>query len=388
MAIFTPIYMQLDLKGDRYKTAVKKMQKLPDQKLLEIAHKAPAWTIRREAMKMISDQDILKDVALHGSVRDLKYIAIDKIKDPDVLAEIAGNDDNLKVRYSAARRLPDKSVAEKILTQMVKEDKCQGYLEDVRQLTDQSALADIALHGFWDEIRKAALFQIRDESLLPGVLSAFKDHLSREEVHCLLGNITDEDTFRKIAISARDPFICSVAFDHVTSGFEEIALNSKSSDVRRNAVLKITDQKILASIARNDPEARWEAVDMLTDQDTLAWIALQDDSQSVRIHAIEKLNDQSKLEQIASTGSDWHVRCAAAEKLEDKTLFEKIKRILELDEKKEKKEKKGHTHTWVEIPGSRIYTTDGNEFSCGKYTARCSQCGAVETKEFYHYWDA
>ena len=65
---------------------------------------------------------------------------------------------------------------------------------------------------------------------------------------------------------------------------------------RRNAVYKLTDQSLLAKIARNDPEwnVRTAAVWMLTDQSLLAQIAKNDGHPNVRQAARLKRGLQEK----------------------------------------------------------------------------------------------
>ena len=64
------------------------------------------------------------------------------------------------------------------------------------------------------------------------------------------------------------------------------------SIVRQEAVKKITNQKILAEISKNEAESfvRKEAVKKITDQKILAKIAKNDAESFVREEAVEKLN--------------------------------------------------------------------------------------------------
>ncbi|MDR1497858.1 MAG: hypothetical protein LBS59_05550 [Puniceicoccales bacterium] len=92
---------------------------------------------------------------------------------------------------------------------------------------------------------------------------------------------------------------------------------------RKEEVEKLTDQKALADIAKNDSEwhVRLSAVRKLTDQTLIADIAKNDSDPGVRALAVNKLTDRTLIADIAKNDSSWIVRDAATEKLTDKTLL-------------------------------------------------------------------
>ena len=72
---------------------------------------------------------------------------------------------------------------------------------------------------------------------------------------------------------------------------------------------------------------RREAVEKLTDQNLLAEIAKSDKDSVVRIIAVEKLTDQNLLAEIAKNDKDFDVRRGAVEKLTDQNLLAEVTRI-------------------------------------------------------------
>ena len=104
-----------------------------------------------------------------------------------------------------------------------------------------------------------------------------------------------------------------------------IATNSNYLlEFRLSAIKRLTDQVILANIAKNDVGSvtRVEAVNNLTDQSVLADIAKNDENLNVRIAAEERLTDfiGGGVSNIDSSGELLRysqVRLAAAEKLDN-----------------------------------------------------------------------
>jgi len=99
--------------------------------------------------------------------------------------------------------------------------------------------------------------------------------------------------------------------------------------VRREAVDKLTDQAVLADLAKNDAEyyVRWGAVKKITDQAVLTDVAENDKNCYVLLAVAEKLTDQTLAQKVyADLASNYvdDVRLRAAEKLTDQTLAQKV----------------------------------------------------------------
>lgn len=101
------------------------------------------------------------------------------------------------------------------------------------------------------------------------------------------------------------------------------------SNVRMAAVETLTDQVVLAEIARTDENRKVceAAFGKLTDQSILAGIArIGWEEDYVRVAAIQKLADQALLAEIAKTDEKWVVREAAVRKMTDQSILAGIAR--------------------------------------------------------------
>jgi hypothetical protein len=91
--------------------------------------------------------------------------------------------------------------------------------------------------------------------------------------------------------------ICAISlYSLLACSASHTALNSNSPHSRTKATKRLTDQNILAQIAKNDSVwyVRKEAVSKLTDQNVLAQIALRDPDIRIRQSAFNKLTPTSK----------------------------------------------------------------------------------------------
>ena len=142
--------------------------------------------------------------------------------------------------------------------------------------------------------------------------------------------LTDQAVLAKIAKTDSDWRVRTVAFEKLTGAIAkltdqavlaEIAKTGSESLVRKVAVRKLTAQALLAEIAKTDSESdvRKEAVEKLTDQAVLAKIAKTDSESDVRREAVKNLTDQAVLAEIAKTNSSHGIRQVAEKKLAEIT---------------------------------------------------------------------
>jgi hypothetical protein len=104
----------------------------------------------------------------------------------------------------------------------------------------------------------------------------------------------------------------------------EVALNAREDTLFRVfAVEKLTDQRLLATLARHDeyPAVRVAAVRGIEDQAVLGDLARDEADAWVRKAAVEKLTDQGLLAKFARKDEHISVRVAAVEKLTDRELL-------------------------------------------------------------------
>jgi hypothetical protein len=91
---------------------------------------------------------------------------------------------------------------------------------------------------------------------------------------------------------------------------------------RRDAVDRVSDQKVLAKVAMSDPApfVRIEAAKRLTDDSLKVEVAMKERNEpnpEAGVAAVERLNDQTLLAKVAGQAPNWDVRTAAIRKIPD-----------------------------------------------------------------------
>ena len=105
----------------------------------------------------------------------------------------------------------------------------------------------------------------------------------------------------------------------------EVATRATSRNVRRDAVLRLEDQPLLARIAREqDWYLRKLAAERLTDQATLGGVALHDPDPLVRQSAVKSLKDPEILARVLSEDANVGVRTAAVGNVKDQALLARV----------------------------------------------------------------
>ncbi len=177
---------------------------------------------------------------------------------------------------------PFKSVFEKLDDQQGFADVAQYCprtslaLKSIEKLTDQPALAEIALNDEVDsKIRLAAVKKLTDQQLLAEIVNTMRYHLT----------------------------ICRAAIKRLDSQqlLAHIARSKRwAPNLRDAAITRLEDQQILADIVRNERSqtAREAAAYQLRDQTLLTELALHDRHDGVRHAALHHLRNQPVLEQI------------------------------------------------------------------------------------------
>jgi len=202
---------------------------------------------------------------------------------------------------------------------------CGASLQTVKNTTDQSKLAEIAMNSSDTKVRCAAVERLTTEELRAKI--ALND-ADPEVRRIATGTLTDQKILTRIAIEDNDAKVRSAALWKITDQdlLAKIAVEAKSEGARKVAMMKLTDRKVLSkfSTENKDDKVRIAAVGSLTDQAELENIAMTDAQPKVRIEAVKKLTGQAALSKIALTDADSGVRNAAVSKLDDQALLMKI----------------------------------------------------------------
>ncbi len=195
----------------------------------------------------------------------------------------------------------------------------------VGELTDQGALAKVAVEATGQDVRWAAILKLTDQTTLAKVACQDPDEILRSVA---IDRLTNQASLAKIAIENNDQGLRISAIRRLTDQavLAKIAVGDRDWNIRKDAVERLNDQAVLAKIAVEEKVSlvRESAAVKLTNQATLAKIAIEDKDGNVRAAAAGKLTDQDTLAKIAVEDKEWSVRGAAVENLNDQALLARI----------------------------------------------------------------
>jgi len=206
-------------------------------------------------------------------------------KGTDTLAFLAASVNNESLLVELFHRFTQSDLAELSTSEIVEVRKAA-----VRDLSDQTLLAKVAIAGADANVRLAAVLKLTDQNVLA---RAAIEESNWEVGSAAVRELTDQATLAKVAIEAGDGNVRSAAMNKLTdqTALAKVAIRSNYSNIRIDALVKLTDQAVLGEVARTDKDSqvRWHAIRHLTDQAVLGKIALKDEDWSVRQAAKEKL---------------------------------------------------------------------------------------------------
>ena len=321
---------------------------LPSQALLaDLAKNAKYAGIRELAVKKISDRGILAErnwsyggfepfkgehfvekltdpaflkilavIAKKDKVAYVRQAAVEKLADQDLLADIAKHDESGEVRKAAADNLNDAAMAQTVYADIALNDNDWEVRKSaVLKLTDQPVLADIAENDEIGEVCIAAVWKLSDQTLLAAIA---RNDESWEKREAKVRKLNPVNGFPEGAIDDVDGGFSVIGNIRLICSPEN-SKNVKNLSIRHAAAEKLTDQTILADIARNveAPVVRAAAVTKLVDQSVLTDIAKNDKYSCVRSVAVENLSNQMALADSAKNDKEIDVRNAALRRLKE-----------------------------------------------------------------------
>jgi hypothetical protein len=274
----------------------------------------------RLAAERISDADLLVDIARHATNEQARAQAVIGITDQSVLAEIAREDRQESVRSAAVERLTDQSALAGIAREDAHWSVRHAALE---RLTDQSRIGEVALMASDVHVRTSAVGKLngQDQAILNEVLAhAEYPQLRFNAAVKLTDAVTAQGVLRQLVATLKgripDSGLCAFA------------------------VSKLQDQRDLAAIAgdtAHEEGVRLKAIEGIHDQSVLVEIVMTDReksdyrSQKVLMTAVEKLTDQALLARLARTApggpekqGNSALRGCAVKKLRDVALLAEI----------------------------------------------------------------
>ncbi len=160
-------------------------------------HKSSDFTTRLRAVKEITDQAILREIALNDSHRKVRKAAVHKLKNQDILKEIARNDSRSMVRVAAVSRIADQP----FLIGIARDDpKSKVALSAIKKIKDSSALYEIAIKGKCTNAQLQAISKIDDIEVLSKIAKTVEDKRLKKAADKRLSKFMPKYNMLKIEI--------------------------------------------------------------------------------------------------------------------------------------------------------------------------------------------
>jgi hypothetical protein len=151
------------------------------------------------AINKINDQLLLTEVATNAACRPIRFAAIEKITDQAALIKIAESNADGDERVAAIENITDQSLLLKIV--MNESGLCRIALE---QLSDQTALAKVAVNARECMIRKDAVWKLTDQAVLAQIAMQDAEHMVRSTA---VDKLTSPSLLLKVSFESDDPLI-------------------------------------------------------------------------------------------------------------------------------------------------------------------------------------
>jgi protein-tyrosine phosphatase/ribose 5-phosphate isomerase B len=251
------------------------------------------------AMKHISNnQEVLTDIAYNAKCARSRLDAVKRITDENVLLEIAIRDRSVGVTQMAMLCIDDENLLFETLP------RCPHTSHAIRRIENQSILLEIVKSDFKDFYRRDACEKLTSEDVLKEIFLTETDVKVRSAAISNF-HLTDESFLIDAALNDPDSGVRSSAIFNYNfrndNALREIALNDGDMFVRRQAVRKITDSEILENL-----------IDEVDDYELCEWIVDN-----------PNFTNQEMLEELLFSCPDDYVRSACAEKVTRRELLEK-----------------------------------------------------------------
>lgn len=136
--------------------------RMSQEELIRIVFNDEDYSVRKIAMGYITDQEVLKTIALNDSeeYRELKRVAMSKVTDETLLKSIALNHKDWFIRHEALELLTEKSYIREVI---LKETSYSiTVLPTIRKLTDIELLQEVVSDAANKNVRKFAKKRLKE----------------------------------------------------------------------------------------------------------------------------------------------------------------------------------------------------------------------------------
>lgn len=248
---------------------------------------------RFAAVKWLTDQGELEQIACSHAVWPIREIAVKKLVSQEVLARIVLTDDNSFVRKAAADKISDPAVAFKIYERSTRLEERVRFL---KMVDDEELLFNIFNGNESDAIKAAAIHNILSQEKLIAIANSATNC---EHMALVAKKITDQDTLRRIVLDKnQDFYVKKAALENLMdepSLCEYVLENSRpavSCDESVDAVAKINRPNLLVKIilAPINNNVRIAAIRRISDAALLRSLKEKVDKPKVQAAIQDQLN--------------------------------------------------------------------------------------------------
>jgi hypothetical protein len=204
--------------------------RLTEASAVEVATKAPSESQRARAVRRLSDQRLIAEVAANDASDPVARAATETLTSQDALAALAVNGRSAYIRIAAINKVSDQALLGRIArgTGSIAERKAA-----LLRLTDQGTLADIALSRSADaEQRADAVRRIEDKTLLVRIA---KGESRLDVLQAALDQLKDEAQLLDIARTARYALTRRLVIARLDSHWrKELSMASPTAKIGRS----------------------------------------------------------------------------------------------------------------------------------------------------------
>ena len=287
----------------------------------------------------ISDDNTIRDLAKNDFYADIRKLAIRKINDNCLLYEIALNDSKKTVKREAIIQMDDEDLLIKLkreikynyyyLSPIIRERITDIHMEMAKSSTDESVLINLALNDSDSYVRYYAVKNphLNNPDVLELIIFNDSNNLVRREA---ISKINDEKVLIEVAQNDSDSWVRNSAVYNLDSSnqdiFIDIFYNDEDNGVKNVALSKIKDQNILKEQVENGDEKRvYYAIKNLEDEKLLKDTYKKFASSKIQEAIIENpnLTDEKFFEDIV-LNEYWRLGIPALKRINDGSILANI----------------------------------------------------------------
>jgi hypothetical protein len=205
--------------------------------------------VRRAAVEKLTDPALLARVAMNGRDSSVQLPAVVKLTDQRVLAQIAVESKDPQISKAAFEKLSDQEPLARVA---MASDHPQIARAAFEKLTDPGLLAMVALNGRDSNVQLSAVKKVSDQEVLAQII--WKYSWTNNICQAALGNLTDQEAMAKIAVQHRSWEVRKAAVGKLTdlTVLAKIAKNEEYREVKEAARKRYYDTPVAQCNAKRD----------------------------------------------------------------------------------------------------------------------------------------